>query len=202
MPNRDEFQLTDSIQQQPGDSYDLQGRIQFKLRYQVRETLSNHDLKKLNRELAPFVEFESIQGTKLLVNASCEPHNISDSIEITINEISRRNPDLLLIEVSPDYVGLPEAAYYLGITKQAIHKMRRRHHGKFPEPFHEGSKNSVWHLYDILIWLEKERPGYFVPRNLVHLSIATKLANIKHDLANLEPLISDKQERRSDIPNQ
>jgi hypothetical protein len=61
-----------------------------------------------------------------------------------------------LIEAGPDLVNLSDVASHLGVTKQNIRKYAageiRTTKTPFPPPAYSGSP-SLWHLYDIALWI-------------------------------------------------
>ncbi len=62
-------------------------------------------------------------------------------------------PSARLIEVAPDLVGLTDVAEIVGVSRQNMRKLMLAHPGSFPTPVHEGSA-SIWHLADVLAWLQ------------------------------------------------
>ncbi|WP_142501520.1 DNA-binding protein [Klebsiella sp. 2680] len=59
----------------------------------------------------------------------------------------------LTIEVAPDWVGLTDVADIIGMSRQNMRKLMLAHPGSFPALVHEGSA-SIWHLADVLTWLQ------------------------------------------------
>ena len=73
-----------------------------------------------------------------------------------IKDVKRVIPEAMLIEATPDLVGLSDIANVIGSSRQNIHKLMLSHNNTFPAPVHAG-KYSIWHLSNILEWFEKEQ---------------------------------------------
>jgi len=85
-------------------------------------------------------------------------------------------PGAELIGVSPDLVGLTDVADLLGMSRQNMRKLLLSHPHTFPAPVHEGSA-SIWHLADILAWLQA-RGSQKVSRELLELAAAAAQVNV------------------------
>lgn len=64
----------------------------------------------------------------------------------------RAIPTASLIEAAPDFVGLSDVADVVGLSRQNMRKLMLNACG-FPSPVHAGS-TVLWHLADILSWLD------------------------------------------------
>ncbi|WP_050857829.1 helix-turn-helix transcriptional regulator, partial [Bordetella pertussis] len=73
-------------------------------------------------------------------------------------DVRRAMPTAALIEAAPDLVGLTDVAQIVGVSRQNMRKLMLAHPATFPAPIHEGSA-SLWHLADVLGWLQA-RGGY------------------------------------------
>jgi hypothetical protein len=86
-------------------------------------------------------------------------------------------PGALLIEASPDFVGLTDVAEIAGFTRQNMRKLMLGNISTFPVAVHEG-KPALWHLATVLTWLveQHERPVdtvlLEVAKTNMHLNIA------------------------------
>ena len=92
------------------------------------------------------------------------------ALHSAIADVQRAIPEVRLIEVSPDYVGLTEIAELSGSSRQAIRKTMERNIATIPLPVHEGSP-SIWHLKDVLEWL-RQRQGRAVDHATEEISAA------------------------------
>jgi len=76
-----------------------------------------------------------------------------DAVRSALAHVRRAAPSAKLIEVAPDLVGLTDVADIVGVSRQNMRKLMLAHPGSFPVPVHEGSA-SIWHLADVLAWLQ------------------------------------------------
>ena len=106
-----------------------------------------------------------------------------------IRDVRKALPAASLVEVEPDLVGLTDAARFVGVSRQNLHKLMKRHPASFPAPVHEGSM-AIWHLADLLGWL-KSQQGYEVSSVLEELASVAKQINLTRHLRELEPGISE-----------
>lgn len=96
-----------------------------------------------------------------------------------LSDVNKAIPTAKLIEASPDFVGLTDAADVAGVTRQNMRKLMINHPTKFPIPVHEGSV-SIWHLADILDWL-KSKGGYTIKQDVIDIAHAAKQINLSKD---------------------
>jgi len=82
-----------------------------------------------------------------------------------------------LIEAAPDFVGLTDVADIIGVSRQNMRKLMLSHSLHFPQPVHEG-KTALWHLADILEWLE-QRGSYVIPAATRDLAQVTLRLNLQ-----------------------
>jgi len=85
-------------------------------------------------------------------------------------------PSAKLIEAAPDLVGLTDVADIVGVSRQNMRKLMLAHPGSFPAPVHEGSA-SIWHLADVLAWLQA-RGGYALAQGVLEVAQAALQVNI------------------------
>jgi hypothetical protein len=70
--------------------------------------------------------------------------------------VKKAIPEAVLVEATPDLVGLTEVAELLGFSRQYMRKLAYSCSRSFPAPIHEG-KPSMWHLFTVLRWAEVHR---------------------------------------------
>jgi hypothetical protein len=85
----------------------------------------------------------------------------------------------VLLEASPDLVGLSDLADIVGRTRQNMRKLLLTCDGSALAPVHEGS-SSMWHLAPVLTWLRSEK-SYSVPEDLIDLAQTTMQINLAVD---------------------
>ena len=74
-----------------------------------------------------------------------------DAIASAVQAVKAAIPGAVLIEASPDFVGLTDVADIAGFSRQNMRKLMLAN-PSFPPPFHAGTA-SLWHLATILHWL-------------------------------------------------
>lgn len=116
-----------------------------------------------------------------------------------LKDIKKVIPDAILVEATPDLVGLTDVAELLGFTRQNMRKIMVSSGALFPAPVHEG-KPAIWHLSKILAWL-KESKRYSIEDSLIDIAKANMQLNIAKEASELDqayqqdigPLISRKR---------
>ena len=91
-------------------------------------------------------------------------------------DVRRAVPDARLIEAVPDFVGLTDAAEVIGVTRQNMRKLMIAHAKNFPAPVHCGT-TAIWHLADILTWLQM-RGTYELKAGLFEIAVAAMQVNL------------------------
>ncbi len=81
-----------------------------------------------------------------------------------------------LIEVAPDLVGLTDVADIVGVSRQNMRKLMLAHPGSFPAPVHEGSA-SIWHLADVLAWLQA-KGSYALAKDVLEVARVALQVNV------------------------
>lgn len=93
------------------------------------------------------------QPGRLALEFTREAANAEEAVRSALADVRRAVPSTRLIEVAPDLVGLTDVAEIVGVSRQNMRKLMLAHPGSFPAPVHEGSA-SIWHLADVLAWLQ------------------------------------------------
>lgn len=93
------------------------------------------------------------QPGRLALEFTREAADADEAVRSALADVRRAVPSARLIEVAPDWVGLTDVAEIVGVSRQNMRKLMLAHPGSFPAPVHEGSA-SIWHLADVLAWLQ------------------------------------------------
>lgn len=93
------------------------------------------------------------QPGRLALEFTREADSADAAVRSALADVRRAVPSARLIEVAPDLVGLTDVADIVGVSRQNMRKLMLAHPGSFPAPVHEGSA-SIWHLADVLTWLQ------------------------------------------------
>lgn len=112
-----------------------------------------------------------------------ESKSAYDAIVSAVENVKKAIPKALLVEATPDFVGLTDVAELLGFTRQYMRKLMVKSGTTFPSPVHEG-KPSIWHLSNILIWL-KENNKYEVEDALIDVANVNKEFNLIKELSQV-----------------
>ncbi len=121
----------------------------------------------------------------LSLNFIREASSAHEAISSAITDVKRVLPYAALIEATPDFVGLTDAAKILGCTRQNIRNLIVRSEGSSPLPVYEGTP-SIWHLAEILIWLRKEKT-YAIDDSLLEVAKTNMNFNIARSWQKVEP---------------
>jgi len=78
------------------------------------------------------------------------------AISSAIIDVRKAIPQSIVIEATPDLVGLTDVAKLLGCTRQNIRNLVVNSDRRSPTPVYEGTP-SLWHLAEILTWLRDEK---------------------------------------------
>lgn len=127
----------------------------FTLRYQLAD--DDRDADALVERLGEAGCDDALVGIgqpgRLALEFTREAYSADAAVRSALADVRRAVPSASLIEVAPDLVGLTDVADIVGVSRQNMRKLMLAHPGSFPTPVHEGSA-SIWHLADVLAWLQ------------------------------------------------
>lgn len=115
---------------------------------------------------------------RLALEFSREADSAEEALHSALADAKKAIPSAKLIEASPDFVGLTDIAEIVGISRQAMRKLVLAHRKTFPIPVHEGSV-SIWHLAEVLAWLESRGDYPFHSRILEAAKAALEINLLK-----------------------
>jgi hypothetical protein len=118
-----------------------------------------------------------------------EASSAYEAISSAITDVKRVLPYATLIEATPDFVGLTDAAKFLGCTRQNIRNLMVKSEGKSPLPVYEGTP-SIWHLAEILTWLREDKT-YSIDDSLLEIAKINMNFNIARSWQKVEPVLQD-----------
>ncbi|OWQ93184.1 DNA-binding protein [Roseateles aquatilis] len=102
-----------------------------------------------------------------------------------LKDVRKALPGARLIEAGPDMVGLTDVADVVKVSRQNMRKLMLTHPTTFPSPMHEGNSSSVWHLIDVLIWMQS-RGTYKIDQRVMDISAAAKAVNLVRECRHLD----------------
>lgn len=121
--------------------------------------------------------------------------NAYKAVLSAINDVKSAIPDAELVEATPDFVGLSDVAELMGFSRQNLRKLMITHSESFPVPLHSG-KYSIWHLFEILQWLE-ERQKRAIDPAVKEVALANMQINVAKQIMYLDQHIQDNRSRLS-----
>ncbi len=98
----------------------------------------------------------------ITLNFTREAGSALEAVASAIRDCRTAMPGATLTEAAPDFVGITEIAAIYGVSRQYMRKCIRQHAMTFPQPVHEG-KPSLWHLAEVIAWLQEHQPGRVQP---------------------------------------
>ncbi|MDD2770060.1 MAG: DNA-binding protein [Methylococcus sp.] len=135
------------------------------------------------------------QPGRLALEFTREADSADAAVRSALADVRSAVPSARLIEVAPDLVGLTDVAEMIGVSRQNMRKLMLAHPGSFPAPVHEGSA-SVWHLADVLAWLQtKETKGsYSLARDVLEVARVALQVNVAKEGRRLSRSTSEELE--------
>lgn len=94
---------------------------------------------------------------RVSLNFTREADNAFTAITSAITDVRNAIPDAVLVEATPDLVGITDIARIYSASRQYMRKIVLNQNALFPEPVHEGNP-SLWHLAEVLDWIMKHEP--------------------------------------------
>lgn len=157
----------------------------FTLKYQLDERYSDPDalVERLGEAGCDDALVGIGQPGRLALEFTREAKSAKAAVRSALVDVKRAIPSAKLVEAAPDFVGLTDVAELVGVSRQNMRKLMLAHRGSFPAPVHEGSA-SIWHLAEILVWLEG-KGGYVLDRGVLETARATLEVNLAKEARRL-----------------
>jgi len=153
----------------------------FLLKYSLSE--HDHDVDDLVERLGAAGCTDALVGSgitgRLGLEFTRDADSADEALASALQDVAKAIPSAVLIEAAPDLVGLTDVADLIDVSRQNMRKLMLANRD-FPAPIHEGSA-SLWHLIDILRWLDNRRT-YSFDRRLMGIAQATLQANLAKDV--------------------
>ncbi|SHE60279.1 transcriptional regulator, AlpA family [Modicisalibacter ilicicola DSM 19980] len=116
------------------------------------------------------------QPGRLALEFTREADDAWQALCSALADVKQALPTVRLIEVTPDFVGLTDVAEMVGMSRQNLRKLMLANPDTFPDPVHEGNA-SLWHLSDILTWLDA-RGSYALEPSVMDIASAALQVNL------------------------
>jgi hypothetical protein len=125
----------------------------------------------------------------IALDFSREASSAEEAVLSALSDVKRAIPDAEFIEAAPDFVGVPDIANLLCVSRQYVGKVFAKHESLIPPPAHSGVR-AVWHLETILTWLI-ERQIKEIDPSLLEVSRINMRCNHAKDHARIAQDLSD-----------
>jgi hypothetical protein len=122
---------------------------------------------------------------RITLNFIREASSAYEAISSAISDVKKAIPYAVLVEATPDFVGLTDAAKIIGCTRQNIRNLIVKSEPRSPLPVYEGTP-SIWHLAEILIWLREDKT-YSIDNSLLEIAKTNMEFNIAKSWQKVEP---------------
>ncbi|MEW6038006.1 MAG: DNA-binding protein [Pseudomonadota bacterium] len=132
------------------------------------------------------------QPGRLALEFTREADSADAAVRSALADVQSAVPSARLIEVAPDLVGLTDVAEMVGVSRQNMRKLMLAHPGSFPAPVHEGS-TSIWHLADVLTWLQT-KGSYSLARDVLEVACVALQVNVAKEGRRLSRSTSEELE--------
>lgn len=121
-----------------------------------------------------------------------EATSAKEAIVSAIAAVRKSIPNSVLTEAQPDLIGITDIAKLVDKSRQNIRKLIYAEGSECPLPVHSGNP-ALWHLHDILIWLQQAK-GYNIDQDLIQVSKITKGLNALRTWTQVESDIQKQAE--------
>lgn len=114
-----------------------------------------------------------------------------DAFATAIADVERAVPGSEFISAKPDLIGITEASFELGRTRQALAKLLKNS-SDAPIPVHAGKGGTLWHFDDLLTWL-RDSKGYEIDDALIEVAVIARYFNFAKERTTVARLDSDQR---------
>ena len=122
---------------------------------------------------------------RLALEFTREAENAARAVGSAVSDVRSAVPDAVLIEASPDLVGLTDVASLLGVTRQNVRQLIVSCDAPEPAPVH-ADRPTIWRLAGVLRWLAREK-RYPISPELLELAEATMQVNLAVEARDADP---------------
>ncbi|WP_166360663.1 helix-turn-helix transcriptional regulator [Pseudomonas akapageensis] len=150
----------------------------FTLKYQL--ATEDQDMDTLVERLGEAGCDDALVGIgqpgRLALEFVREAASAEEAVKSALADVCKAVPGARLIEATPDLVGLTDVAEIVGVSRQNMRKLMLAHANNFPAPVHEGSA-SIWHLADVLSWMQA-RGTYALAQDVLDVARIAMRVNV------------------------
>jgi hypothetical protein len=124
---------------------------------------------------------------RLALEFTREAQDAARAVGSAIAHVRYALPNAVLVEASPDLVGLTDVASLLGVSRQNVRKLIVSCDAPEPVPVHAG-KPTIWRLAGVLRWLAREK-HYPIPPESLEVAEATMQVNLAVEARDADPRV-------------
>ena len=106
-----------------------------------------------------------------------EAESVEEAIYSAITDVRTAIEGSVLIEASPDYVGLTDIANMLSVTRQYVRKLKEENSGAFPVPVHEG-RSAIYHLSEVVKFVLRYNTKREIDKSLQEVAALNMRLNV------------------------
>lgn len=128
---------------------------EFTLKFAINDTDAESVVNRLYESGCDDAIIGTGQHARVALNFIRSAQSAEDAISSAIRNVKDALPDAVLIEATPDFVGVTDIAEILGCTRQNVRKIVVTHRAAFPRPVHDGD-TVIWHLASVLPWFMRQ----------------------------------------------
>jgi len=161
----------------------------FTLKYQLSEQDCDHDdiVERLGAAGCDDALVGVGQPGRIALEFTREGESAEAALVSALADVKNAIPSAKLIEAAPDFVGLTDVADVVGVTRQNMRKLMVSHATSFPAPVHEGS-SAVWHLADVLSWLQA-KGTYKLEPGVIEVAVTAMQINLAKEARQITPRV-------------
>ena len=126
---------------------------------------------------------------RIALDFTREENSAEEAVISALADVKRAIPDAEFVEATPDFVGVPDIAKLLGVSRQYIGRILKKNEPDFPLPTHGGVRE-IWHLETFLTWLV-ERQVREIDESLLEVSRVNMRCNHAKEHSRLANEIPD-----------
>ncbi|HEX9923546.1 MAG TPA: DNA-binding protein [Anaerolineae bacterium] len=135
---------------------------------------------------------------RISLNFTREATSALEAITSAIQDVRKSIPGALLVEATPDFVGITDIADIYGSSRQYIRKVVCSQTASFPEPVYEGNP-SLWHLADVLDWMTIHDPRR-LDKQLLEVSQLNRQINLYRTCLKVSVPVLSNLRGDADVP--
>ena len=95
---------------------------------------------------------------QIALSFSRDAESAEEAVLSALHDVKTAIPDATFLEAAPDFVGVPDIAKLVGVSRQYVRKLVEENAKEFPPEIFSGAR-SIWHLEDVLLYCFQRSVG-------------------------------------------